>query len=329
MRAVIFDQPGDERVLRVAEVPAPTELPAGCLRIAVRAAGVNRADLLQRQGKYPPPPGASPLLGLEAAGVVAECGAGVTRFRPGDRVMALLTGGGYAAEVIAPEGSALSIPGALSDHEAGGFMETFLTAFLNLFLLGGAAPDRTVLVHGGGSGVGTSALALLRETGVTAYVTAGGRDRCRRCLELGAAGAFDYHTEDFVAGVAAATAGRGVDVVLDHIGARYLGANLRCLAPEGRLVAIGSFGGGRSAELDFGLLLSRRLRIIGSTLRALPPERKAEIVAAFRERFGALLEEGRLRPLLQDVYPLEAVADAHRAMADGHPFGKIVLDLAG
>lgn len=328
MRAVTFARPGDESVLRLEECAAPPGPGSGEVRLRVRAAGVNRADLLQRQGRYPPPPGASPLLGLEAAGIVLACGPGASRFRPGDRAMALLPGGGYAEEVVADEGSVLPIPDGMSDHEAGGFMETFLTAFLNLFLLGHAGPGQAVLVQGGGSGVGTAALALLGEAGITACVTAGGAERCRRCVELGAAAAFDHESEDFVAGVEAATAGRGVDVVLDHMGADYLSRNLRCLAPEGRLVAIGSFGGGRTAELDFGLLLSRRLRILGSTLRALPVERKAVIVGAFEARFGPALREGRLRPILHAVVPFTDPAAAHRAMASDRPFGKIVLDLA-
>lgn len=328
MKAILFDQPGDESVLHLADVPAPRELPPDHLHLRARAAGVNRADLLQRQGKYPPPPGASPILGLEAAGSVRACGSDVTRFRPGDRVMALLAGGGYAEEIIVHAGSVLPVPAALSDDEAGGFMETYVTAFLNLFLLGGAASGQNVLVHGGGSGVGTAALALLREAGVTAYVTAGGAERCGRCTSLGAAAAFDHETEDFVEAVRAATGGRGVDIVLDHIGATYFGANLRCLAPDGRLVAIGSFGGGRTAELDYGLLLSRRLRIFGSTLRALDAERKAVIVGAFAARFGPALAAGRLKPILHAVFPLTDAAAAHRAMARERPFGKIVLRLA-
>lgn len=328
MKAIVYDNPGDEDVLHLGQAPDPGPPPAGHVRIAVRAAGLNRADLLQRQGKYPPPPGASELLGLEAAGVVVECGAGVTDFRPGHRVMALLPGGGYAEQVVAHAGSVLPVPAALSDEEAGGFMETFLTAFLNLFLIGETPADATVLIHGGGSGVGTSALALCREAGVRAFVTVGSDERGARCRALGAERAINYREGDFADAVREATGGRGVDRILDHIGARYLAQDIYCLAVEGRLIVIGSMGGLRAAELDVGTLIAKRLRVIGSTLRALPVERKAAIVAAFSGQFGAALGAGRLKPVVHRVFPLAEAAAAHRMMAAGSPFGKIVLRVA-
>jgi putative PIG3 family NAD(P)H quinone oxidoreductase len=323
VKAVVCDHPGDESVLRIVERPRP-ELDAGAVRIAVRTAGLNRADLLQRRGLYPPPPGATDALGLECAGAVAEVGDGVADLELGDRVMALLPGGGQAEQAVVDRGSVLRVPDAMTDDEAGGFPEVFLTAFLNLFILGGLRPDGAALVHGGSGGVGTAATALIRHIGARVAVTAGSPERCRRCLDHGANLAVDHHTGNFVETARELAGGRGVDVVLDCIGGPYLERHLDVLAPDGRLVVIGLMGG-RTGELDLGRLLARRLQVIGSTLRALDDGRKAEIVAAFVDRFGDAVDNGRLRPVIDSVYPVGEVADAHRRLASGDAFGKIVL----
>ncbi|MGE3499617.1 MAG: NAD(P)H-quinone oxidoreductase [Candidatus Binatia bacterium] len=326
MRAIVFDQPGDERVLRLADVPPPVCGPDD-LRIRVRATAANRADLLQRQGMYPPPPGASPILGLECAGEVIEVGANVRGWRVGERAMALIPGGGYAEEAVAHAGASMRVPDLLSDDEAGALPEVFLTAFLNIFLLGEAPSGGSVLVHGGGSGVGTAAITLCKEAGLRVIVTAGSAAKCERCLAHGADVAINYREGDFAPKVREATGGKGVEVVLDSIGAPYLAGNLAALAVEGRLVAIGLLGGAR-AEIDLAGLLMRRQRLIGSTLRSRSPAEKTAIVAAFRERFGAALDAGRLRPVLDRVLPLAEAAEAHRLMKASEHFGKIGLRVA-
>jgi putative PIG3 family NAD(P)H quinone oxidoreductase len=339
MRAILVRGAGDERALVPGEAPAPS-MGAADLRIRIRATAVNRADLLQRQGLYPPPPGASPILGLECAGVVIEHGPDAHGFSPGERVMALLAGGGYAEEAVVHHGSALAVPEGMTDEEAGAFPEAFLTAFSNLFLpgLGALGAERAsnaadapaapcALVHGGGGGVGTAAIQLLREAGIRCLVTVGSEEKGRRCLALGAAAAIDYRSEDFAARVAELTGGGGADVILDHIGARYLASNLRALAVGGRLVLIGLMGGARG-EIALGELLDRRLSVIGSTLRSRPTHEKAHIVDAFRARFGAALAGGRLRPVIDRILPLEEAAEAHRLMQASAHFGKIVLRVA-
>ena len=325
MRAIVIREPGDETVLRMGEAPSPALGPAD-LRIRVRATAVNRADLLQRQGLYPPPPGASPILGMECAGEVVEVGPQARGFTSGQRVMALLPGGGYAEEAVVHHTAAIPVPGGMSDEEAGAFPEVFLTAFSNLFMpgLGALAPGETALVHGGGGGVGTAAILLCRETGHPCFVTAGSEEKCRQCVALGATAAIDYRREDFSARVRELTSGRGVDVVLDHIGAAYLAKNLAALAPGGRLVVIGLMGGAQS-EVNLAQLLVRRLALIGSTLRGRSIEEKARIVEGFRARFGEALAAGRLRPPIDRVLPLAEAAEAHRLMQSSAHFGKIVL----
>ncbi|HVH17999.1 MAG TPA: NAD(P)H-quinone oxidoreductase [Myxococcota bacterium] len=323
MKAIVFDKPGDESVLRLADASAPAMEPGG-LRIRVAACAVNRADLMQRQGLYPPPPGASPILGLECAGEVTEVGAGVTGWRVGDRAMALLAGGGYAEEVVVHAGSAMRVPASLDLIQAAAVPEVFLTVSLNVFQLGGLAKGGSALVHGGGSGIGTASIQLCKEAGARVFVTAGSEEKCARCRELGADLAVNYKTDDFAKAVLEATGGRGVDVVLDSIGAPYLDANLRSLAIGGRLVLIGLMGGAKS-EIGLGALLVRRLSVIGSTLRARPVEEKAEIVRAFLARFGDALEQGRIGPVVDRVLPLAQAAEAHRAMKASEHFGKIVL----
>jgi len=304
-------------------VPAP-ELGPGRIRIRVAAAGVNRADLLQRRGLYPPPPGASEILGLECAGEVVEVGPGVTRWRPGDRVMALLAGGGYAEQVVVAEGCALPVPESFSFEEGAALPEVFLTVFLNVFQIGRLPDGGTLLVHGGGSGIGTAAIRLARASGARVMVTAGSPEKCARCRELGAELAVNYREQSFREEVERATGGEGVDVVLDSIGAPYLADNLASLRLGGRLVLIGLMGGAR-AELSLGLLLARRLSVIGSTLRARPEAEKEELVRAFEERFGADLAAGRLRPVLDRVLPVSQAVLAHRVLQESRHFGKVVL----
>jgi putative PIG3 family NAD(P)H quinone oxidoreductase len=321
MRAITFTQPGSEDVLVIANV-APPAMAADDLRIAVRATSVNRADLLQRQGNYPPPPGASEILGLECAGIVREVGANVRGWQIGDRAMALLAGGGYAEEVVVHAGSAMHVPDALTDEEAAAIPEVFLTAFLNIFELAKAQRGETVLIHGGGSGVGTAGTTLCKLAGMRVLVTAGSAEKCARCLSHGADVAINYREEDFV------ERARGANVILDHIGARYLPRDLDALATGGRIVIIGSMGGERTAAIDVMKLLGKRAQILGSTLRARPVEEKAAIVASFLARFGEDLNAGRIHPVIHTVLPLERAADAHRLMATSEHFGKIVLKVS-
>jgi putative PIG3 family NAD(P)H quinone oxidoreductase len=326
MRAIVFAQPGDESVLRLGEVSAPVLGPEG-LRIRVRATAVNRADLLQRQGFYPPPPGASPILGLECAGEVIEVGARVRGWKRGERAMALVPGGGYAEEAVVDAGSAMHVPNALSDAEAGALPEVFLTAFLNIFELGDPPPGGSVLVHGGGSGVGTAAISLCREAGLRVLVTAGSEAKCRRCRAHGADAAINYRDGDFAERVKEITDGKGVNVVLDSIGASYLAQNLSVLALSGRLMVIGLMGGAR-AEIDLAALLLKRVHVVGSTLRARPVAEKAAIVRAFESRFGDALRDGRLRPVIDRVLPLSEAAEAHRVVGSSAHFGKVALSVA-
>ena len=317
MRAVILTKFGDESVMKIGDVPPPP-LGEHDIRIAVKAAGVNRADVLQRQGHYPPPPGASEILGMECAGIVSEAGKEVFGWRKGDRAMALLPAGGYASEAVVDAGSAMHVPDTLTDEEAGAFPEVFLTAFLNVFMLGVARRGETLLVHGGGSGVGTAATTLGKLTGLRVVVTAGSADKCALCLQHGADEAIDYKKEDFAQRV------KDVDVVLDHIGARYLAKDLQVMRMGGRAVIIGSMGGEKKAEIDVSAMLMKRQQIIGSTLRGRTKEEKARIIEAFMARFGEDLRNGRIRPVIDSVIPIQRVAEAHRRMDEDH-FGKIVL----
>lgn len=318
-----MSQPGDASVLQLGTTSQPDLLPGEVL-LAVHAAGVNRADILQRRGLYPPPPGASTILGLECAGTVIATSPDVSHPVPGDRVMALLPGGGYAERVTVAASSTMPIPAQWSFVEGAATPEVFLTAYLNMFQLGRLTPGASVLVHGGSGGVGTAAIQLARAAGARIAVTAGGPDRCRRCEKLGADLAIDYREQDFVAEIQAFTKGNGVDVVVDCIGAKYLGQNLECLATGRRLVVIGRMGGS-TAELDLGLVMGKRLEIIGSTLRSRPIADKANIVRGFLEDFGDALIDGRIRPLVDRVESLTNAAAAHRALEAGEIFGKVVL----
>ena len=323
MKAVVIEKPGDENVLKLREIPDPKIKPDEIL-IRVRAAGLNRADILQRQGFYPPPPGASEILGMECAGDVIEVGAEANGWRVGERAMALIPGGGYAEKAVAHHGSAMTIPSALSYEGAAGVPEVFLTVFLNIFMLAQLKRGVTALVHGGGSGIGTASIQLLKDFGARSIVTAGSDAKCEQCLKLGADIAINYNSAPFAEQVKAATNGRGVDMILDSIGGAYLAPNIESLAQGGRLVLIGLMKG-TSAELDLALVMRRHIRIYGSTLRGRPVSEKAEIVAEFQKRFGAALETGRLRPPIYKALPAEKAAEAHRVMQASEHFGKIVL----
>jgi putative PIG3 family NAD(P)H quinone oxidoreductase len=325
MKAIEVVGSGKDATLRLGDAPEPRPAPGEVL-IDVAATAVNRADLLQRRGFYAPPPGASTILGLECSGTIAELGPGVTGWRVGDRVCALLPGGGYAEKAVAHAGSLLRVPDAMSLIDAGGLPEVFLTCSLNLFQLGGAARGSWALVHGGGSGVGTAAIQLLKHEGVRTIVTAGTDEKCRACLDLGADLALNYKelAGQFAAPVLEATGGRGVDVSLDSIGASYLAQHLEALAVGGRLVIIGLMGGAR-AEIDLATVLRKRISVIGSTLRVRPPEEKAAIVCYFRDRFGPAIERGELRPIVHAVLPLAEAQRAHDLVEASEHFGKVVL----
>jgi len=304
------------------ERPVP-DVRAGELLVRVVAAGVNRPDIMQRMGKYPPPPGASDIPGLEVAGEVVDTRA-PGRFGPGDRVCALVAGGGYAEYCAVPVEQCLPLPSGMSLHHAAAVPETFFTVWTNLFERGALTRGESVLVHGGASGIGTTAIQLARAFGATVAATAGSAARCRACVELGAARAIDYKTEDFVAAVRAWTAGRGVDVVLDIIGGEYLPRNIECLATGGRLVQIGLIGGSKAA-IDLRAVLQKRLTLTGSTLRPRSPAEKGAIARQLEAQVWPLFASGNVRPIVHAEYPLDRAADAHRDLESGAVFGKVVL----
>jgi NADPH2:quinone reductase len=323
MTAVEISEPGGPEVLRVTERPVP-EPTADEVLIRVEAAGVNRPDIMQRQGRYPPPAGASDLPGLELAGTIVH---GAGRWREGDRVCALVAGGGYAEYCAVPQPQVLPIPGGLDAIAAAAIPETFFTVWTNLFDRGALKPGERVLIHGGTSGIGTTAIQLARAFGATVFSTAGSDEKCAAATRLGAAAAFNYRTEDFVERVHAETDGRGVDVILDIVGGGYVPRNLACLATNGRLVQIGLQGGSK-AEVDFRRVLNKRLTITGSTLRPRSPAEKGAIARQLEERVWPLLASGQVRPLVDRTFPLREAAAAHRALESGEVIGKIVLTVA-
>ncbi|SHI43925.1 Alcohol dehydrogenase GroES-like domain-containing protein [Aureimonas altamirensis DSM 21988] len=325
MTAVVLDGFGGPEVLKPAKVERPRPGPGEVL-IEVHAAGVNRPDVLQRMGAYPPPSGAPAWPGLEVAGLVAELGEGVDRFAEGEPVMALLPGGGYAEFAVAPAGSVLPVPAGVSMVEAAAMPETFFTVWHNVIERGGLMAGETLLVHGGSSGIGTTAIQLARARNARVVATAGSAEKCARLVELGADRAVDYHTQDFVEVVREATGGRGADVILDMVGGDYLARNLKAAAADARIVQI-AFLRGQKAELDIALLMARRITVTGSTLRARDAAFKAGIAQAIETHVWPLVEEGRVRPIIDRTFPLEQAADAHRAIDADH-FGKIVLTTA-
>lgn len=316
---------GERLVWTDADAPAGAPGP-GHVRIAIRASAVNRADLLQRAGGYPPPPGASDILGLECAGVVEAVGDGVARVDVGDRACALLAGGGYAEAVVVPAGQVLKVPRGLSFAEAASLPEVFATAYLNLYMEARLRLRETVLLHAGGSGVGTAAIQLCRQSGNPCYVTAGSESKVARCVELGAAAGCDRHAASFAEQVREWTAGEGVDVILDPVGGAYLADNLASLKLEGRLVVIGLLGGAR-AELPLAAVLTRRLSVIGSTLRSRTIARKAAVMDALRDRVWPKIEAGAIRPVIDTVFPMDRAEEAHGLVAGNETFGKVVLEV--
>jgi len=323
--ATVAEQPGDPHVLRWTEIPDPVPGPGDVL-LDVAATAVNRADLLQRQGRYPPPPGAPQHLGLECSGVVRSVGADVTDWQVGDAVCALLTGGGYAEQVAVPTGQVLPVPAGLDLLTAATLPEAACTVWSNLVLIAGLHAGQTLLVHGGASGVGTMAVQVGAARGARVAVTAGSPQKLRRCRDLGADILIDHRSEDFVAALRQATHGQGADVVLDVIGAAYLQRNLAALAADGTLVVIG-LQGGTTAEINLGLLLARRARVVGTTLRARPAEQKAAIVAAVRRDLWPLVEAGRVRPVVDRVLPITEAAEAHRVLEASEHVGKVALTI--
>lgn len=323
MKAVEIAQPGGPDVLRLVARPVPRP-GAGDVLVQVAAAGVNRPDLMQRQGKYPPPSGASDIPGLEIAGTVVALGDNAARWRLGDRVCALVAGGGYAEYCAAPAVQCLPVPKGRTFIEAAAIPETFFTVWTNLFQRGRLQKGERVLLHGGSSGIGTTAIQLAHALGAIVFATAGTDDKCAACARLGASLCINYRTADFVEVVRAETDGHGVDVILDIIGGDYLEKNIACLALEGRLVQIGLMGGPR-AHINLTPVLQRRLTLTGSTLRARSVEEKGALANEVETHVWPLLESGKVGPIIHATFPLEAAAEAHRTLESGSHIGKIVL----
>ena len=325
MRAIEINAPGGPEVLRVATRPVP--IPAvGEVLIEVAAAGVNRPDVLQRKGGYPPPPGASDIPGLEVAGTIVATGSEVKEWRAGDRVCALVTGGGYAEYVAAPSPQCLPIPRDLSLMEASGLPETFFTVWVNVFERAGLKGPETLLIQGGSSGIGVTAIQMARAFGHRVFVTAGSADKCAACEKLGANRAINYRTEDFVAAVKELTGGKGVDVILDMVGGDYVPRELACLADDGRLSLI-AFLGGTKATIEMTDILRRRLTITGSTLRARSVEVKAAIAQALKRKVWPLIEAGQIKPVIFRTFRLEEASAAHALMESSAHVGKIILEV--
>jgi NADPH:quinone reductase len=325
MKVVEISSFGPPDVLKLAERPDPVAGPGEVL-IAVVAAGVNRPDVIQRLGKYPPPPGASDLPGLEVAGTISALGAGVSGFVVGDEVCALVAGGGYAALANVPQEQVLPIPRGLSMIEAAAIPETYFTVWTNVFERGELTRGESILIHGGTSGIGTTAIQLAHAFGAHVLTTAGSDEKCAATIKLGAAHAFNYKGIDWVAAAKAATGGRGLDVVLDIVGGDYIARNLEVLAVEGRLIQI-AFLKSAKAELDFSVMMRKRLWITGSTLRPRTPAQKGVIATQLHQRVWPLLEARTVRPIIHQVFPLAQAADAHRLMEAGTHIGKIVLEV--
>jgi putative PIG3 family NAD(P)H quinone oxidoreductase len=323
MHAVVITKPGDPDVLRWTEVPDIDPGPGEVL-VDVVAAGINRADLMQRQGFYDPPPGASPYPGLEVSGTIAAIGPGVSGWAAGDRVCALLSGGGYASRTAVPAGQLLLVPPSVDLVEAAALPEVVCTVYSNVFMAARLTAGETFLVHGGSSGIGTMAIQLAKHFGATVAVTAGSQQKLQSCRELGADILINYRDEDFVAAMREATGGHGADVILDIMGAKYLSRNVDVLAADGRLAIIGMQGGAK-AELNLGVLMAKRGTVISTTLRARPPEQKAAIVAAVRSAVWPLVEGGEIRPVIDRALPFAEAAQAHRIMAASTHTGKILL----
>jgi putative PIG3 family NAD(P)H quinone oxidoreductase len=325
MICIEISQPGEPEVLKPAERPDPVPGPGEVL-IRVAAAGVNRPDVLQRRGAYPPPPGASDIPGLEVAGTVAAVGAGVEGWRSGDAVCALVSGGGYATMCVAPAPQCLRVPATLDLVAAAAIPETFFTVWTNVFDRGRLQAGETALFHGGTSGIGTTAIQLAAVRGATVFATAGSDEKVRACEALGARRAINYRTQDFVNVIREMTGGAGVDLILDIMGGSYLNRNLAALAVDGRLVQIGLMGG-ENASVDLRRVLGRRLTITGSTLRPRPVAEKGAIAAALAREVWPLLEAGTIKPIVFKTFPLAEAAAAHGLMESSEHVGKIVLTM--
>ena len=305
------------------EKPDP-DLKKDQVLIRIKASAINRADLLQRSGNYPVPPGASPIHGLESAGVVEEVGGQVKNFRKGDEVCALLAGGGYAEKVSVPSGQVLKVPKGFSFEQAAALPEVFATAYFNLYMEANLSEGEKTLIHAGASGVGTAAIQICKAKGNPCFVTAGTKEKISRCMELGAEGGTVRNEENFADAVAKWTDNNGVQVILDPVGANYLEDNMKSLTLEGRLVMIGLMGGAKTS-INLGLLMMKRLRIIGSTLRAQPIPKKTEIMNNLNENIWPLLESGDIKPIIDTVIPIEEVDKAHELMESNQTFGKVIL----
>jgi len=323
MRAVTIREPGGPDVLGWDEVPDP-ECGPGEVIVDVVATAVNRADLLQRQGLYPPPPGASEIPGLECSGIISEVGPGVTDWSVGDEVCALLSGGGYAERVAVPAGQLLQVPAGVDLVMAAALPEVFCTVWSNIVMTAGLGAGDVLLVHGGASGIGTAAIQVGRARGARVAVTAGSAAKLERCAELGAEILVDYHSEDFVEVVRSATGGHGADVVLDIMGGSYLARNLEVLAMDGHITIIGTMGG-RDAQLNIGAVMGKRARITGSLLRRRTLAGKAAVVAEVCEHVWPLIESGTVKPVVDRVLPMSEAAEAHRVVEAGEHVGKVLL----
>jgi NADPH:quinone reductase len=327
MKAIIITQPGGPEVLQIAERPKPTYSPDEVL-VKVYAAGINRPDVFQRKGNYPPPPGAPPdIPGLEIAGIIAETGANITRWKMGDKVCALVMGGGYAEYCNVPEGQCLSVPGNLTFEEAASLPETFFTVWSNVFDRGKLKANESLLVHGGSSGIGVTAIQMAKAMGHTVYITAGTDEKCKFCEELGAAKAINYKTENFADVIKQITNGKGVDVILDMIGGDYTAGNIQSLAEEGRLVLINTMNG-KDVQVDLSVVMRKRLTITGSMLRSRDVAFKADIAQNLEIVIWPLIASGKIKPIINKVFPAEQAADAHRLIESSEHVGKIVLQFA-
>ena len=323
MSAIAIRAPGGPEVLVPEERPVPTP-GAGEILVKVAAAGVNRPDVMQRKGLYPPPPGAPDIPGLEIAGTVAAVGAGVKRWKEGDAITALVAGGGYAEYCLAHESHALPVPNGLSMAEAAAIPETFFTVWSNVFDRGGLKSGETILIHGGTSGIGTTAIQLAKAFGATVIATAGSDEKCDACRKLGAALAINYKTQDFVAETKQATGGKGVNLILDMVGGEYIDRNYEAAAVDGRIVQI-AFQGSSKATVDFRRLMLKRLHHTGSTLRARPIPEKAAIAQSVEAQVWPLIASGKVKPVLYRTFPLAEAAAAHVLMESSEHIGKIVL----
>jgi NADPH2:quinone reductase len=327
MKAIIITQPGGPEVLQPADKPTPAYA-ANEVLIKVMAAGINRPDVAQRKGNYPPPPGApKDIPGLEIAGYVTEAGADVTRWKVGDKVCALIIGGGYAEYCNAPEGQCLPVPDNLSFEEAASLPETFFTVWSNVFDRGRLQPGETLLVHGGSSGIGVAAIQIATALGSKVYVTAGSAEKCKFCEDLGAEKAINYNTENFSEAITSLTNGKGVDVILDMIGGDYTPLNIKSLANDGRLVFINTMKG-KNVEIDLAEVMRKRIYITGSMLRSREVAFKSAIAQSLEEQIWPLLASGKIKPVIYKVFPAAEAAEAHRLMESSAHMGKIVIQFA-